>query len=524
MAHVQSKPVASGSKSKAKGKAAAKASPKKKKSRVAPAETAAVEEPAPAQKRGRKPGARGYTVEMADKLCNITENKLPTGSAGWKLVAAEYNQAFPELTRSGEQLKEKFRSLANINPIPTGNAPMDVVHRRALEIKSMLQASVNSMSIDDANVPEALDDDELEEDKDEDEEEEEEEGGESEEEGSAVGDESEDWEVATDSEHAAAQGSSAQTVKFVNPPAKSSATPKTPDPKAALPSGKSPVASGSRPRPKPKQVTPFPLAVPSKKAKVEPASTSKGKERAILYEDDSSGPEFLDNDKANVAAGKKRKAEDEGTMVVWKKPTEIVSVPARGAAACNQETANTLVGQLVSNTNPARMEQMAAARQETSMATALLMGKDTQIAELQRNISNLWERHDCKIRDMRNRHDRELREEREARTQAEHKLAHAQSILTVLNMFVVFAALGGAGLLGGGGLPSALGVPVPASPSVSINPPPMASSKSSDAPNSSLSTHAPSEGAYTPAGPSNGSLQDSNPSGSTEVAGLANNA
>ncbi|KAG8723226.1 hypothetical protein FRC09_004208 [Ceratobasidium sp. 395] len=267
--------------------------------------------------------------------------------------------------------------------------------------------------------------------------------------------------------------------------------------------------------------------------KAEP-STSKGKGKQVVFiEEDSSEPEFLHNIKPEPVATKKRKADDEGTMVVRKKPTEIISTPAKGTAARNQETAHTLVGKLIDNTNPARMEQMATARQETSMATALIMGKDTQIAELQRDISNMRERHDREIRDIRDRHDRKIHQEREARIQAEHKYAHAQSVITMLNMLGVgtgaapgsaIATLAGSGILNGGMLPPASNAMPAANPPLPpVNPQPVAANQVADTAILPTSNSSHSGSAYNLAGPSSEPLQDPHPAGSAEATELATN-
>ncbi|KAG9128411.1 hypothetical protein FRC07_013751 [Ceratobasidium sp. 392] len=390
MAHVQSKPVAKASSSKAKAKAPAKTPKKGTSTRSAAKAPEDVDEgDAPQPKRGRQPGAKGYTDEETAALCDITENRLPHGAPGWEQVAADYNAMFPTCKRQGAHLKDKMRGLADVNPIPTGNKPMDIIHRRALDIKALIKASANSMSINDPDVPEPIED---------------EEGGEvvgtdegegSDEDGeeglrSNAGDQSDEWDALSlmEPEPVAAQGSSALSVKIINPPTKATAVPKTPKAKAdAVPASKTDTPSGSKPRPKPKSkaVAPFPLATVSTKAATLGSTSKEKKPVVIIDEDESSGPEFLDSD---VKSGK-HKAEDEGSMVVCKKPAAIISTPAKGTAACNQNSANTMAAKLIDNTDPAHMEKMAATRHEAHVSATMLLTKEGQVAKLQRDILNL---------------------------------------------------------------------------------------------------------------------------------------
>ncbi|KAG8711926.1 hypothetical protein FRC08_015249 [Ceratobasidium sp. 394] len=523
--------------SKSKGKAKSKA--------TVPAEGApnreATREPkkkvASARKKGRKQGAKGYTDEMSTILCDLVEKLLPHGSNGWNLLAVHYNKQVPERQRTGTQLKDKMRALWSVNPIPTGNKPIDIIHRRALELKSVLRASANSLSINDDTVPDPIEDDEAGE--------EEEEDGEGDGEGSeddvdepsgesdASGPGSDDWIVPTLPEDAApTQGSSACSVKIIEPPAKKDSPPKAPKAKAAPPSVKPepPAASSSKPRskPKPKQVAPFPLADPnyakqaSKSVKPEPGSTSKGKQPATIEEEEpTSSVELLDISEDTPADSNKRKAEDEGSTVVRKKPAAPVSSPAKGTATRNQETANSLVGQLIKNTDPARLQELAAAQHESTVATALAFGNQAQVTDLQRDISNLRDRHDREIRDIRDRHDREMREERDARNKAKHELAHTRSVLTFLNMFGgagtggALAAIGGAGLLRGAA-PLALN-PLPANlPPAPANPQPVAANQVQAVPVPLNNNPATTHGAYNLAEPTI-ACQVSEPSGSAKA-------
>ncbi|KAG8702054.1 hypothetical protein FRC09_004976 [Ceratobasidium sp. 395] len=253
----------------------------------------------------------------------------------------------------------------------------------------------------------------------------------------------------------------------------------------------------------------------------------KGKAPVVIDEDNSSEPEIIED--TEPTASKKRKADDEPSVVL----IAYHYLEDSDTAARRQDTATQLVGQLVNNMDPEQMEKLAATCQESTMATALLLGKDTQIAELQRDISNIRERHDREIRDIRDRHDRKVHQERELHIQAEHKLAQLQSVLTMMNMLgltsgpgvggVITAALGGAGVLGGDVVPSAPGASMVNPPLLSVNPQPTVANHSVVAVVPLILTNSHSDGAYTLAGSSSGLVQDPTPAGSAETAGLATN-
>ncbi|KAG8694831.1 hypothetical protein FRC08_008232 [Ceratobasidium sp. 394] len=255
---------------------------------------------------GCQPGARNYMDEMCEYLCDRVEEMLPHGNAGWDLLAAKFNTKFPEWTHDRNWLKKKFLDLANVNPIPTGNKPMDLIHRRAIEIKDLLTAAVNSVSLNDEVVPKGFNNTDA---------------------GKSEGDDSNVptsggpptmWPTSEEDEGDQQGKGSALSVQIIDPPPK-----KTPSKTTESKSGPK---VKPKPKPKSKQVEPFPVSV-LKKVKNEAESSTKVKEPVVLDEDDSSSVEVLGEPASTTKQGK-RKAEDEGTMVVRKKPAAPTSTPS----------------------------------------------------------------------------------------------------------------------------------------------------------------------------------------------------
>ncbi|KAG8732404.1 hypothetical protein FRC10_000945 [Ceratobasidium sp. 414] len=158
------------------------------------------------------------------------------------------------------------------------------------------------------------------------------------------------------------------------------------------------VKSSSKIKPKPKKVKPFPISA-LKKVKNEPGSTSKGKQPAIIDEDDSCGPEILDNPLSVTKHGK-CKAKDKGMVVVHKKPAPPTSTPAKGTTAHQQQSAAVLVNCLLEQTNPKHLKEMAEACHNASVTSSLLVTREGQITDLQHNIGALHDTKDAKIVDL----------------------------------------------------------------------------------------------------------------------------
>ncbi|QRV77091.1 hypothetical protein RhiJN_26887 [Ceratobasidium sp. AG-Ba] len=494
MAPVQSKPVVPGSKSKPKPKPKPKPTTRSTASKVQKAKASSSKVPAPAEdseeesvpqgddegelleenvkiaakggegegdeedgegKGGRQAGAFGYDPDMCDYLCDLVENRLPQGPAGWELLAAAYNEKFPERQRDGPKLKKKFFHMGNINPIPTGNRPIDIIHRRAIHLKSMLSTSVNSISVNDKAVPHVYDTD----------------------------------EEGQDEDEEANNDDSGLSVQVMDPPPKKEVPLKTPGTKSKNP-------PSLKPKGKSRQIEPFPISALGKLD-----VKSKSSKVPLAGDDDSSSePEIL-NDPVATTPGIKRKAEDQGTIVVRKKPaSSTANTPAKGAALRRQQAANGVVDRVMEHTDPARFEEMSRARQQSATDAALLLtreghisdlqrdigalrdSKDAQIASLQRDIGNLRDakdatitglqsemgkirdHHEQEVRQMRNQHEkdmreardqyeREIRNERDSRYKAENELTQARS----LNM--IYSVINGQSAPGSGGLLATLGGP-----------------------------------------------------------------
>ncbi|KAG9078767.1 hypothetical protein FS749_009171 [Ceratobasidium sp. UAMH 11750] len=463
---------------------------------------------------------------MCEYLCDLAEEMLPSGSAGWVLLAAKFNTKFPDRPRNGLKLKKKLMDLANVNPIPTGNAPMDVIHRRSIEIKDLLTASVNSVTINDEVVPKALAGNEE---------------GESENDIANIpmsNSEPVVWPTTNEDEQKAPGKSSALSVEIVDPPPKKNAPSKPPK---AKPSAISGLKIKPKPEMKTRQIEPFPLSV-LKTVKSEAGSFSGSKQPVVIDEDDSSSVEVLNKLEPEPTAKQgKRKAEDEGMIVVRKKPAPPASTPAKGTASRQQQSATALVNQILDQMNPERLKEMAEARHNASVTSSLLIthegqisdlqcdmaalrdtkdakiadlqhdigtirdSKDAVIAGLQRDMGEIRDRHDCDIRTLRDQHDwdmretrdqykRDLRDERNARSKAETELSQACSMNLMYGMMTGQPVTGSGGAVttfGGlagpatGTIPSALVVPG-ANPSVpAVHPQPIVHNPALAVPNAS---------------------------------------
>ena len=64
---------------------------------------------------------RSYTTANTTYLLDLIESTEPCGAEEWNSVASRYNAYFNGEIRSGEDLKNKFKSLKNVKK-PTGEA------------------------------------------------------------------------------------------------------------------------------------------------------------------------------------------------------------------------------------------------------------------------------------------------------------------------------------------------------------------------------------------------------------------
>lgn len=75
-------------------------------------------------KRGRKPGAAGYSQTELNKLLHLINKGLPIGGAGWDLIVDQYNQWAKKngytCDRARKALRTKFDAVYIYFPIYGG--------------------------------------------------------------------------------------------------------------------------------------------------------------------------------------------------------------------------------------------------------------------------------------------------------------------------------------------------------------------------------------------------------------------
>ena len=88
------------------------------------------------KRKGRTKGCKGWREDEYDKLLDVVEKIVPTGSKQWELVAeSHYKNGFSG--RSGESLKKRFEQLC-FTTKPTGSAFIPRIIARAKDIKEAI--------------------------------------------------------------------------------------------------------------------------------------------------------------------------------------------------------------------------------------------------------------------------------------------------------------------------------------------------------------------------------------------------
>jgi hypothetical protein len=80
------------------------------------------------------PKGFSYSTEEVESFLDLLEEYLPISSTAWERVAEVHLTWYPDLKRSVDSLKRKFKELHN-NKIPTGDPLCPPVVRRAKHLR-----------------------------------------------------------------------------------------------------------------------------------------------------------------------------------------------------------------------------------------------------------------------------------------------------------------------------------------------------------------------------------------------------
>ena len=110
---------------------------------------------------------RSYSTANTTYLLDLIEEIEPCGAEEWNSVASRYNAHFGGESRSGDDLKNKFKTLKGVKK-PTGDpsCPPEVIRAKRLQKSLERRMDVQTLEDDDDNLDDRVDDDQHNEDND----------------------------------------------------------------------------------------------------------------------------------------------------------------------------------------------------------------------------------------------------------------------------------------------------------------------------------------------------------------------
>ena len=103
---------------------------------------------------------RSYSTANTTYLLDLIEEIEPCGAEEWNSVASRYNAHFGGESRSGDDLKNKFKTLKGVKK-PTGDpsCPPEVIRAKRLQKSLERRMDVQTLEDDDDNLDDRMDDD-----------------------------------------------------------------------------------------------------------------------------------------------------------------------------------------------------------------------------------------------------------------------------------------------------------------------------------------------------------------------------
>ncbi|KAG9078721.1 hypothetical protein FS749_009218 [Ceratobasidium sp. UAMH 11750] len=385
MAPVLSKPLPEPSSSTRKGKRNPRAS----------APDAAGSTPVVKKRGGRLPGSKNISIEEKSAFVDLVDEMKPLGNAGWDRVYATYNAQHPGATRKPKTLRKLWDELTAGRP-PTGNSPMDILIRRALDVAAAIEVATATKTLADEGVPPPIGYSESD-----DEESDDDDGSDMELKNDPnAGDGSPEW-VPSDTERSAPVAGPSGTSKH----------------DAVLVTGTSSFGEGGprvkpRPKPRPKPIpaeelppmTPCavttlgklgPVFPPSSalsikpKVKAEPKGKGKAAPLPLVEPITDSDCEVL-SDKGETQTPAKRKPTTtaaDTSRIVRRKPDTAAGV-VKSAAARTRQNADTVISQMLDSFNPAHTQQAIETQQSHTVSNMMIFEYQQRIQGLDRALAD----------------------------------------------------------------------------------------------------------------------------------------
>jgi len=103
------------------------------------------------------PKGLNYSQEEVENFLDIVEEILPMSPSAWERIAELHSSRYPDLKRSVDSLKRKFKELHS-KKVPTGDPVCPPVVRQAKQLRHMI---IEKMDASDLNEPSSEEDEYL---------------------------------------------------------------------------------------------------------------------------------------------------------------------------------------------------------------------------------------------------------------------------------------------------------------------------------------------------------------------------